>query len=799
MSPTPITSAEASAETTETPTGTSRRQFVGYVLAGTTFAVTADLAFDSASTSAAAESATPILSNALVADAYDFMDSIRDASIPTNYLLSIEMRSNGTAFFSLPRSENGQAITTSFAQVIADEADMDLKDVLVEISDARPELMFNQLTGGSCSLYSLYEPVRVMAATLRAKMLEAAAQKLGTDVSRLRTKNGMVISDGGEAVTYADLLEIANEMRSPYKAQLGPVRGTWIGKSVKRVDARNIVTGGKKFTNDLNIPNALPTMICRPPTFKGQVGSVLNMAAIKKMPGVTDVAVIPIHAGSARVVNPSSGVAVRARTFGQCIDAVRALKVEWAGGTKDSSTSDSLIEEIDAVLLPIAPAATLGSEVFEQTYVNQFRSGSPMETNNAIADVRADSVEVWAPSKMPIIALQTIAERLNLSEDKVTFHVMQGGGSFGRKLFADAAIEAVEASRAFGKPVKLLWHRADDNRHGRMYPGSVTKIQATKVGNSVTSFSLRHASASTDLTHGFGEIISGSSTASPDGELGNLSIAAGFFQLVTSVPYNFGPTDLALNEVFDFDTLPSSAVRNVYSPNVTIARELMVEKLAKAFNMDGYEFRRAFAKTDNDRAVLDKVAKAGNWGRKMPKGFSQAIALHTEYKATVACLMELDNRPQTVNRKIRDAFTGPRITKAVMAIDIGLPINPNGVKQMLLGGLSDGIAYAMSAAVHIEDGLPAEASWDNYRYTRQWNTPTDTQFFVMPANRDLGGGAGEVGIAVAAAAAAIAFQNATGKEVTEFPVNFREPLGFAVKSKIPPIPQSPINGRRFAR
>jgi isoquinoline 1-oxidoreductase beta subunit len=785
MSPRNESPGELSADE---PYGTSRRQFVGYVLAGSTLAVTAGVAWDPSPAAAAqgAEGALPIPSNAVPADFYDFMDAVRDAAIPTNHLLSLEVRPDGTAFFSLPRSDNGQMITTSFAQVIAEEMDIPFEHVKVELSPARPELMYNQLTGGSCSMYSLIEPVRAMALTARQKLMEAGAARLGVSVSKLRTKPGFVMGPEGDMIGYGDLAELASTLRTPYRPALGPIRGTVMGKPYGNVDARDIATGQKQFVMDLDIPNALPTMVCRAPTFHGAVAAVKNLDTVKKMPGVTDVGVI------------SSGVAVRARTFGHCIDAIRALRVDWTAGSMNGVNSDSLLTEIAAAALPMAPADPTAT-VLEEAYTFQFRSGSPLETNSAVADVRKDSAEIWAPSKMPIIALQKIAAMLDLPEDAVTFHVIRGGGSFGRKLFPDAAMEAAEASQLFGKPVRLMWHRTDDNRHGRMHPGAVTQMRATVTGNSVTSFTMRHTSGATDLTHGLGEIMSGSLIASPDHELGNLGTAVGFFQIVTQVPYNFGPTDLKLNETFKYDDLPSSAVRNVYSPDTAVARELMVEKLAKHFNMDGYEFRRAFAKDEKSLAVLDKVADVGKWGRTMPAGTGQAIALHEEYKCKVACLMEIDARPAMVNRKIREAYTGPRVTKAIVAIDAGRPINPNGIRAMLMGGCMDGIAYAMSAGVHIQDGLPLEGSWDNYRYTRQWNAPLVTEFIVMPANRELVGGAGEVGIAVAAAAAAIAHQNATGKDALEFPLNFREPLGYVVKSRVPPIPQSPVNGRRFTR
>jgi isoquinoline 1-oxidoreductase beta subunit len=134
-----------------------------------------------------------------------------------------------------------------------------------------------------------------------------------------------------------------------------------------------------------------------------------------------------------------------------------------------------------------------------------------------------------------------------------------------------------------------------------------------------------------------------------------------------------------------------------------------------------------------------------------------------------------------------------------MAVDAGKVINPRNFQANMMGGCMDGIAQALTASCHIEDGLPLEGSWDNYRYTRQWNVPFVFECFIMPDNREIGGGAGETGVAAGQAAASIAYGRAKGALPTENPVNFRDPLGYVVKSRTPPIPQSPINGRRFAR
>jgi isoquinoline 1-oxidoreductase beta subunit len=772
--------------------GISRRRFVGYILAGSTLAVTAGYALPEEAR--AAEGAAPIPSNDLFADEYDFMDLMRDGTRPTAAFWVLEVTPEGRVRFEMPRAEMGQGLTTAFAMIIADQMEIPYEQVDVDISPARVELWDGQLTGGSASVYALWEPLRAMSELARQRLAATAAKAWNVSPRQVRTQDGYVYGPDGQRRSYGSLA-VAAALPDDQLVEftVGPPKGGIIGKSVVRKDMHAIITGTKQFAMDLDIPNAMPTMICRPPQLNGTVESVQNLDQVKKMPGVTDVAVIP-------AAGKSEGVAVRATTFGQCIDAIRALRVRWGMGSTGPVESDSLLEQVAAVQLPMRPA-TPGEEVLEHVITFQYRSGSPLETNCAVADVRADSAEIWAACKVPNIAMARAADLLGLPLEKMTLHNVMGGGSFGRKLHADHVLEAAAASQAFGKPVRLMWHRTDDVRHGRMHPASVSHVRATKVGNSITSFTQRHASSACDFTHGPGDVITGRMmSADPSKTAGNFSVTAGFFQMVTQVPYNFGPTNVALNEAFEYDFLPTSAVRNVYSPDVAVARELLVENLAQSFGMDGYEFRRAFLKKPEAIAVLDAVAKAGQWGRKMEPGTAQAIAFHEEYKCSLACLMEIDNRPNTVNRKTPQGKpAGPRITKAVFGVDIGLPINPDGIKAQAMGGVIDGIACAMAESSHIVDGLPLQGSWDDYGYTRQWNTPFEFECIVMPARHDVPGGAGEIGNAAAYAATALALQAVTGKKFTEFPINYRDKPNFTPIPKVPPIPQSPISGRRFAR
>jgi isoquinoline 1-oxidoreductase beta subunit len=224
----------------------------------------------------------------------------------------------------------------------------------------------------------------------------------------------------------------------------------------------------------------------------------------------------------------------------------------------------------------------------------------------------------------------------------------------------------------------------------------------------------------------------------------------------------------------------------------------MVDRVAAAMGKDPVKFRLEFAKDARMKAVIRKVASVGDWGRAMPAGTAQGIGVHSEYKGRSACLVEIDCRPQTVNRKVADARTGPRVTKVVYAVDVGLPINPLGVEAMMMGGVMDGIAQALSYSLHLADGHFQEGSWDHAFYTRQWNVPPDMQIIVMPPTTGQPGGAGEFGVGTSMAAVACAYARATGKMPTSFPINHGDPLAFTPYPTSPSIPASPTDGLKKA-
>ncbi|GAA4876252.1 molybdopterin cofactor-binding domain-containing protein [Actinomycetospora straminea] len=800
--------------TTGPPTGMHRRRFLGYLIAAPTLAVGAKLTGDSLLSAEALPSPAPEVS-----EVYDLSDLLLDSTRPTANLITVVVNSDGTVSFTIPRAESGQGITTTAAMLIAEEMGIDVSDVTVDLADARPELLFNQQTQGSASVISIYTPVRVAAALARGRLVEAAATILGDEAENLRTTAGRVLSTGGSSIPFAELAAAAaNEVTREAVTELKAVdEFEIIGKGQRRDDVVAAVTGRKKYTMDLDVPDALPTMIARPPTIKGTVESVNNLAQVRGMPGVTDVVEISTDAEPGRGTT-SSAVAVRARTFGQCIDAVNALDITWGRGNVDGESDASILEQLRAADAPAnlpspGPVDEVGGrlplvtepvgdvldgvgavETIDQEFVFYWRSNAAMEPNVAIADVRDGEAEVWTPSQIPIVTQTQLAQVLDLPQSQVTVHVPRGGGAFGRRLFSDAALDAARVSKKVGKPVRLMWHRADECRAGRVHPMCISRVRATysPTAGEVVSFEQRHTSVATDYTESFGDMITSQAAKLPFAN--ELTLSQTVFLLTASVPYDLGAIALGYNEIFDFDRFATGSVRNLNNQDFRPAQELVVDQLAERLGEDRLEFRRDRVEDERAKAVLEAVRDQGGWGEDLPEGVAQGVVVHNEYKGSVAVLAEVDTRPATAEREIPGATTGPRVRKVTVAVDVGLPINPLGLKAQMEGGVMTGIAHVFTGSLHLRDGNFLEGSWDDYRYTRHWNAPPEIDVIVMPPSGDRPGGAGELAVGAATAAVACAYARAVGEMPTSFPIGHTKDVPFEVKDFVPPLPPSPTDG-----
>ena len=388
------------------------------------------------------------------------------------------------------------------------------------------------------------------------------------------------------------------------------------------------------------------------------------------MPGITDVAVV------------SGGVAVRGRTFGQCIDAVRALEVDWGPGTEDGKSDADVLEELRRAEIPLAvPKLGLLAKTVEGDFTFCFASNSALETNCAIADVRPDRAEIWAGPEG--------ADR-RAGGDRREARPAGGRGHRprhpGRRLVRPPAVprraprEAAEISQAMGKPVKLMWHRTDDFRQGRIHPMShLPGPRHVRAGQRAHATSSGTPAWPTDFGHGLGEIIT-ASAAQPAGRQPRLLRDRSSSSPSTS-PYNFGVTTQLLNEV---DTgFNTGSMRNIYSPNVRVRAGADRRPAGRArWARTRYAFRRAFLKDDRARAVLDKVGAGrrlgADDGRRAPRRASRSTP-STRASSRRWSRSTAGRRPP--GARSRTAYGGPRVTKVVCAVDVGprdQPARPGG-------------------------------------------------------------------------------------------------------------------------
>jgi isoquinoline 1-oxidoreductase beta subunit len=726
-----LTVSETPAEPVRDP-GITRRRFIAYAVAAPTLTMAVRVVLDA--TDAPSAAAAP----GGVADAFDLTDALVLAAAPTVHNLVIEITEDNRVVMQLPRAEVGQGITTSIAMVLADELDARLVDVDMRLQDATPSNGFNQLTGGSASISVLYAPVRTVAAAMRARLVTAAAQRWGLPAETLRTRDTKVLAPDGRIATYGSLSRAAAAVIAPEidPRPKDPSAFRLIGRPVTRIDARDIVTGRADYTLDLDVASAKPCVVARPPTLGGTVASV-DATRARAMPGVLAVTTIP------------TGVAVVAQTFHHALKARDALVVRWNPGPAAGVSDAQIRSRLEAATSPFAPAVgTRVDGVFNFAFVNH----APLETMVAIADVRASRAELWFPSKSPNAAKAAIAEAIGLPSDAVTCHVIRSGGSFGRRLFFDPAVEAAQISQRVGRAVKLLYTRTDDMHHGRMRPVSHHKVRASLLLAAVRMYEHRVATVPLDATHGLGDALTAAGANTYPG-----GTAQALFHLTQNMPYDFGVESYVLNEVPL--AIPTSSWRSVYSGTVAVADEIMVDEIARRLARDPLEFRRATVSDARGRAVLDTVATAGRWGRSMPRGCAQGIAMHSEYKGFVAYLAEIDARSPGA----------PRVTKVVIAADVGRCVNPRGLEAQLVGVTTDAISTILLAGNHIDNGAVRESSYTDFPWARMRQSPPRIEVHILAPTGEPGG-AGELGYPAAAAAIANAYARATNTRPRNFPL-----------------------------
>ncbi|WP_255637271.1 xanthine dehydrogenase family protein molybdopterin-binding subunit [Hyalangium versicolor] len=702
----------------DVPVGVDRRRFLTWLVASPTLMVAARLGLDVPPASAAE---TP-------------------AETPLD--LYITIRTDGRILVTLPRTEMGQGITTGVAMLVAEELDAPLSSVEVRSADADPRWLI-QLTGLSSTMRYLAGPLRAAAADARARLVTAAAHRWHVLALTLSTANGEVIAPDGRRIAYGELAQEAASVWIPEVPSLPKATSAYtvVGKPTGRIDAHDIVTGAARYTLDVDIPGTVSVLVARPPTLRGTV-QTFDASTASAVPGVVGAVGLP------------SGVAVAAQNFAQAFAARDALHVTWNPGPasqlSDATVRASLRDAIGP--RPLPPLFT--TQTLEGRFDFPYLAHAPMEPQSCVARVNADSAELWTGAQDPKYAQRQVAEALGwaLNPQRVTVHPMRAGGGFGRRFFSEAAVEAALVSRALGRPVKLMWTRNDDMRHGHFRPASHHRILAyLGLGGSILGWHHRAAIPTVEFPHGFGDLL----TALVGGTLPEVTSQV-FFAITQHVPYAWGLVTQEMREVSL--PIPTGSFRSVFTSQVGVANEIFVDQLARTLGRDPVELRRSRLTSSRLKAVLNEVVLKGQWGRPLPAGVAQGVAVLEEWDSAIAHLVEVDVTSGT-----------PRVLRVVIAADVGLPINPKSIEAQLQGAAVDAMSTTLSAGIHIDAGAVREGSFADYGWLRMKHTPAEIQVHLIRSG-DHVGGVGELGYPSAAAALANAIARATGTMPTGFPI-----------------------------
>ncbi|ARK09250.1 molybdopterin cofactor-binding domain-containing protein [Fibrella sp. ES10-3-2-2] len=656
-----------------------------------------------------------------------------------NSYLSINPQ--GIVTIMSPNPEVGQGIKTAFPIVVAEELDVDWKNVIVEQAPLDNKKFERQVAGGSGSIPHSWTRLRKAGATARQMLVEAAAKRWKVPAADCTTSAGFVMhTASNRKLSYGELATEASTLPVPPDVKLKEQKDfKLIGQTIKNVDNPGIITGKPLFGLDFYREGMLIAMLQRPAF--GYTLKSINEADIKAMPGIVDVFTF------------DNNVAVVGKSTWQVRKAKDALKIEWTKTDATESTSDhnriftELLNSSKATVRrkdgDVEAAFKSAAKVVTAEYQCPFLPHSPMEPMNFFAHVRPDGVELVGPTQTPDLARNETAKLLGISPEKVTVQLTRMGGGFGRRLKADYAIEAVQVSKRVNAPVKLMWTREDDMTGGSYRPAVRYRFEAAldAQGNMI-GYKLRGAS-----------INAGNATREdnfPAGAVDNLLIdSVDHKSAITTGPWRAPITNfLAFAEQSFIDEVAQAAGKDP----VKFRLDLLDKAKAKPAGAVKYDI-------DRMKAVINMAVDKSGWGTKkgadgrpVAQGFSVYFS-HRSYVAQVGeVAMEKDK---------------PVVKKVIAVADCGIVINQSGSRQQVTGCIVDGIGHAMFGNMTFKDGVPEQSNYNNYRLIRLNEIPNVEVHFVDNGMEPTG--LGEPALPPAGAAVANAIFKASGKRVRNQP------------------------------
>ena len=662
----------------------------------------------------------------------------------------IRIGSDGQIVLTMPYVEMGQGTYTSIPMLIAEELEVDLKQVRLEHAPPDEKLYGNpllggiQATGNSNAVRASWQPLREAGATARTMLVSAAAKRWSVDPASCRAQSGEVLhAPTGRRIKYGELAADAARMPLPENVALKrPADFRLIGTPAKRLDTPSKVNGTAVYGIDVRPPGVKIATLAQSPVFGGRVKSV-DDAKAKAVKGV--------H----KIVRLDDAVAVVADHMGAAKKGLAALVIEWHDGPHAKLDTAQIVAELDQATLNSGAVAQNAGNVdsamasavtkVEAIYQVPFLAHATMEPMNCTVHVRKDGCEVWVGSQALARAQATAAKTTGLPLDKVVVHNHLIGGGFGRRLEIDGVTRAVQIAMQVEGPVKVVWTREEDIQHDMYRPCFFDRISAGLDDKGMpVAWNHRFAGSSIIARYLPPAFNNG---LDPD-------TTEGAIHLTYALP------NMHVEYVrVEPPGIPTAFWRSVGPSHNVFVVESFMDELAAAAKQDPVAYRRALLnQSPRAKAVLELAAEKAGWGQPLPEGVGRGVSVQFVFATYLAQVAEVEvSRDGTV-----------RVRRVVCAVDCGTVVNPDTVRAQIQSAIIFGITAALHGEITLKDGRVEQTNFHNYVMLRLNEAPAIEVYIVNSAEPP--GGMGEAGTSAIAPALTNAIFAATGKRVRKLPV-----------------------------
>jgi isoquinoline 1-oxidoreductase beta subunit len=644
------------------------------------------------------------------------------------------------------RSEMGQGVYTSMPMLIAEELNVDIKNIKVAIAPPNAKLYGNpllggpQLTGGSTSVRDGWEKLRVGGAQVREMLISAAATKWGVDRSELKAENGMVLGPKGKKATYGSLAADASKLPVPEKVSIkDPKDFRIVGKPTRRLDTPAKTNGTAQFGIDVRLPGMVYAALQQSPVIGGKVKS-LDKTKARGMPGVIDVVEIP------------DGVAVVATSWWQANVARRELKIEWDDGPGANLTEKTMLEGLRAASksgkpLPVKAVGdadaviAASSKVVRAEYVSQLLSHSPLEPMNFTADFKNGKVRLIGPTQWQDAAQTAIAAAVGVKPEDVSVQTTFLGGGFGRRIDIDFIVQAAQISKAVGRPVKLVWSREDDMTHDFYRPQGVnTMAAAIGADGKPTAMTFRLTSQSVT-----GRVFG----LPPEVQDPLMTEAAVALYDIAATKHDTVKHDAGLRVGY---------WRSVSHALNAFANEGFIDELAVAAGKDPVAYRLSMLdKAPRIANTLKLAAEKAGWGKPLAAGRAQGVAIMEGYETYMTMITEISLDKGAI-----------KVHKVTAVADLGRMVNPDTVEAQIQSSIIFGMGSTLMQEITLDKGRVQQTNFNTFPVVRMNEAPV--MDITLVSSTEKPGGIGEPATALVAPAIANALAKLSGKRLRKLPL-----------------------------